>query len=238
MDAASAHITSLDQLDAMLSSGRISEEDYAVLRQAVVGPPSTRIPTPESAPVPLPARRPRWGKSWKNRQVGGVCGGIAEAMEINAWTLRLVFLVALLFTGGSALFVYILLYFVLPWKEDEAHLVWRFPAGFVFTAFVLWMLFMAASVRFAPPFRLNPIMLRLHLPVGFGWVSNAYQFLFSGAGIVSQLIVFAFAFLIYAMAPPHGTARKATAWIVCGGLVLACMMVALLYWSGAGRSLL
>ncbi|MBX7259698.1 MAG: PspC domain-containing protein [Candidatus Hydrogenedentes bacterium] len=231
MDAASAHITSLDQLDAMLANGHISEEDYAVLRQAVVRPPSNRIPAQESA------RRPRWGKSWKNRQVGGVCGGIAEAMEIDAWTLRLVFVAAMLFTGGSAILVYILLYFVLPWKEDEEHLVWRFPAGLAIALLVLWptyLMILGSQIS-----SLSRILNSRgqQIPAAISWLIQTQDRLLTMNGIIIQTGVLLVVLFLYMLSPPDGKVRKIITWAVCGVLIIPIVTILGAYWSEIGRNL-
>ena len=216
MDAAGANVTSLDQLEAMLAEGRISDDDYSVLRQAFDSGP--RRPTVRMEPVAAPSKR--WGKSWKNRQLGGVCGGIAEAMELNPWTLRLVFIAAFLFTGGSAFLVYMLLYIVLPWKEDEERLVWRIPVAFVLTTFGLWSLLFVLNLRTAPLLVGTFEKRDLALPAVWQWLLHAQQFLTTGTGIFVQLGVIGFASILYGLAPREGAARKVIFWSVCGGLLV------------------
>ena len=60
--------TSLEQLDAMLADGRVTQSDYDTLKSALTGAPAQR-------PGGVAGGRPRLTKSWTNRQVGGVCGG-------------------------------------------------------------------------------------------------------------------------------------------------------------------
>ncbi|MFA6244484.1 MAG: PspC domain-containing protein [Candidatus Hydrogenedentales bacterium] len=216
MDAASASVTSLDQLEAMLAEGRISDDDYSVLRQAFDSGPRRSMAPME--PMAKPSKR--WGKSWKNQQLGGVCGGIAEAMELNPWTLRLVFIAAFLFSGGSAFLVYVLLYIVLPWKEDEEHLVWRIPVAFVLTTFGLWSVLFILNLRTAPLLVGTFEKRDLALPVVWQWLLQAQQFLTTGTGIFVQLGAISVACILYGIAPREGTARRAIFWSVCGGLLV------------------
>ncbi len=216
MDAASANVTSLDQLEAMLAEGRISDDDYFVLRQAFDSTP--RRPTVHMEPMAATSKR--WGKSWKNRQLGGVCGGIAEAMELNPWTLRLVFIAAFLFTGGSAFLVYMLLYIVLPWKEEEEHLVWRIPVAFVLTTFGLWFALFVLNLRTAPLLAGTFEKRDLALPVVWLWLLQAQQFLTTGTGIFVQLVAIGFACILYGVAPRDGAARRVIFWSVSGGLLV------------------
>ena len=53
-------------------------------------------------------------RSFTDRVLGGVCGGIGARLNINPWWLRIAFVVlALLSTGGVAL-LYIMLWWALP----------------------------------------------------------------------------------------------------------------------------
>ena len=74
---------------------------------------------------PEPAPPERWGKSWTNRQLGGVCGGIAERAGINPWTVRVIFILACFVSAGAAILIYLALYFTLPWNEEDR----IFPPG-------------------------------------------------------------------------------------------------------------
>ena len=55
-------------------------------------------------------------KSKKSRIIGGVCGGLAEAMEISPLILRIVTIIFIPF-GGISVLVYLVLCLVLP-SED------------------------------------------------------------------------------------------------------------------------
>ncbi len=57
-------------------------------------------------------------RSRKNRQLGGVCGGIAEYFEIDPVIVRLI-AVALFFVGGSAILAYIIALIVIPYEPLE-----------------------------------------------------------------------------------------------------------------------
>lgn len=56
--------------------------------------------------------RPKLHKS-SDRVLGGVCGGIAEYLEWDKRTVRMLTLAAMLFAGLSVL-VYVILYFAMP----------------------------------------------------------------------------------------------------------------------------
>lgn len=57
-------------------------------------------------------------RSTTNKKLAGVCGGLAEYLDIDALWLRLAFVVAF-FTVGGSLIVYIILWIVLPKSPEE-----------------------------------------------------------------------------------------------------------------------
>jgi phage shock protein PspC (stress-responsive transcriptional regulator) len=52
-------------------------------------------------------------RSRADRRIGGVCGGLANYINIDATLVRLLFLLGLLFVGGT-FFAYIILMIVIP----------------------------------------------------------------------------------------------------------------------------
>jgi len=54
-------------------------------------------------------------RSRKNRLIAGVCGGIAERLEMNPLLFRVIYVVASLFTGGGpGILLYLLLWWLMP----------------------------------------------------------------------------------------------------------------------------
>jgi phage shock protein PspC (stress-responsive transcriptional regulator) len=53
-------------------------------------------------------------RSFSDRIWGGVCGGIAERLPLNAWVWRAVFVVLTPLTLGSAAVLYLMLWLALP----------------------------------------------------------------------------------------------------------------------------
>jgi len=53
-------------------------------------------------------------RSFTNRLLGGVCGGLADRLPINAWLLRVIFVLLTLFTLGGFALVYLALWWILP----------------------------------------------------------------------------------------------------------------------------
>ncbi|MAS34635.1 MAG: hypothetical protein CL610_11555 [Anaerolineaceae bacterium] len=60
----------------------------------------------------------RLQRSRADRQIAGVCGGLAEYFQIDPTIVRLAFVVATLM-GGPGLILYIILALVLPEAGDE-----------------------------------------------------------------------------------------------------------------------
>ena len=53
----------------------------------------------------------------KDKRIAGVCSGIAKYFNIDPLIVRAVFL-AMIFLGGSGLFIYLILMIVMPYEDD------------------------------------------------------------------------------------------------------------------------
>lgn len=53
-------------------------------------------------------------RSFENRVVGGVCGGLAEALRVNAWLLRVLFVLLSLASAGAFAAAYLILWWIAP----------------------------------------------------------------------------------------------------------------------------
>lgn len=60
-------------------------------------------------------REKRLYKSTKNRQLAGVLGGIGEYFDIDPTLIRVLFVIIVLVTGGTGVFLYFLLSVILPY---------------------------------------------------------------------------------------------------------------------------
>jgi len=132
-------LNSLEQLDRLLADGKVSEEDYETLRSAMEKK-ETEETRSETAPV-----RPRLRRSMKNRQLGGVCAGIAEHLGVDPNLVRIGTVILFLLTGGVAVIAYIILLFVLPMdtkkREVSTRIVSLMLVGLwvTHTAFLLYV---------------------------------------------------------------------------------------------------
>ena len=61
-------------------------------------------------------------RSKKNRKIAGVCGGIAEYLDIDPIIIRLITLILVLSAGGG-LIAYIIAWIVVPEEPEGAQLV-------------------------------------------------------------------------------------------------------------------
>lgn len=61
-----------------------------------------------------------------NRIIAGVCAGIGEKFKISPWIVRIVVIILSLFTIVT-IFIYLLLWLVIPYKEAKSQLIYRSP---------------------------------------------------------------------------------------------------------------
>ena len=59
-------------------------------------------------------RSPRLTRSLIDRVFGGICGGLGDYLALNAWWIRLLFVLLTLATFGFGALVYLALWFILP----------------------------------------------------------------------------------------------------------------------------
>lgn len=58
-------------------------------------------------------QQPKLRRSRTNRSIAGICGGLAEYLDIDATVLRIIMLCLIIF-GGMSLWVYIILWLLIP----------------------------------------------------------------------------------------------------------------------------
>lgn len=57
-------------------------------------------------------------RSVRDKRLSGLCGGLAEMLNVDATVLRLVVLIAAFFSGGTVVLIYILASIVVPKETD------------------------------------------------------------------------------------------------------------------------
>jgi phage shock protein C len=95
------------KLHELLARGAISQAEYDRAKERLL----------DSAPGPgagLAINRLR--RSLSDRWIGGVCGGIGRLTGVEGWIWRVVFALGLVF-GGFSLFVYVVLWILVPNEE-------------------------------------------------------------------------------------------------------------------------
>jgi phage shock protein C len=60
-------------------------------------------------------------RSTQERMFAGVCGGIAEYLDVDPTLVRLFFVALTLLSGGQGLLIYIVLMLVVPERPEENH---------------------------------------------------------------------------------------------------------------------
>jgi phage shock protein PspC (stress-responsive transcriptional regulator) len=235
--------TSAEQLDDLLREGKISREEYETLRKAM------DTAAADEAEHRRHEASPRLGKSWKNRQLGGVCAGIAERFGMEPWRIRLIFSMAFLFTTAIGLLVYqtlsrtllafmvpagvtplayLVLFIILPWHEkgDQPY-DWKPPWGFAGRLAALWFANLAVY-RYLVPYCVNifqdfgrdlPSLTRLVLGL-----SNFFLWR-SVLGFIGTFLVVGCLLGFYLMLPPDKPVRRIYAVTVCAALLLLFILV-------------
>jgi len=115
MNMEQANVSSQEKLDQMLRDGKITEEDYLLLSRALARKPRARGGKDSEG-----TGRHKLHKSWKQRQIGGVCGGIADHFETDLVLVRVLAIVLGIMAVPAVLVAYLWMYFTLPWDDEEA----------------------------------------------------------------------------------------------------------------------
>ena len=75
-------------------------------------------------------------RSFTDRVFGGVCAGLAGALRMNVWLMRLLFVLLTLISSGAFVIVYLLLWWLVP-QESLSARKRGFPAIFAVLLAVL-----------------------------------------------------------------------------------------------------
>lgn len=60
-----------------------------------------------------------WYRSRRDKKIAGVCAGLAEDFGISVTAVRLAAVLLTLFSGGTGIIIYVALWAVMPYREDE-----------------------------------------------------------------------------------------------------------------------
>jgi phage shock protein PspC (stress-responsive transcriptional regulator) len=137
----SPNTSAREKLDQMLRDEKITQEEYLRLSKAMA---ETRLPCAKNPSI---AQR-KLRKVWKDRKIGGVCAGLAVHLGIDPILLRVLGIVFFIPCYPFPLLMYALLYFLLPWDDEEAakaprpgsHPVLFATGGVIFTTLLPFLL--------------------------------------------------------------------------------------------------
>jgi len=200
------------------------------------GAATATAPTPPPPPPPTPPPtypvRPQLRRSRTDRVAAGVCGGIARQYGIDAVLLRILVVVATLFTGGVFLIAYVLAWVFIP---DDPPLVALVapgqpvpPAGYAsggtgsYVDPATGQVYGAVSpVTYAPARRTEPRSYLGLLTVSASVVVGALLALVDGLGAhISGLAIFASMLAVLGIGLVVGAWRGRARWLIAPALVL------------------
>lgn len=98
----------LTRLEQLRERGALSEEEFTRAKSRLL---DTRGNEPVGEPKTAAINSLRRSRS--DRWIGGVCGGVAAMIGLEAWIVRLL-MTLLFFVGGTGLLLYVLLWIFVP----------------------------------------------------------------------------------------------------------------------------
>ncbi|MCZ4314267.1 PspC domain-containing protein [Comamonadaceae bacterium G21597-S1] len=107
----------LGKLGELHERGVLTDEEFARAKSRLIGadggPGASASASTGSSRPPFVTGFNALRRSTTDRWLGGVCGGIAPALGLESWVLRLLIAVLTLF-GGFGVIVYLLLWIFVP----------------------------------------------------------------------------------------------------------------------------
>ena len=95
----------LAKLEEMHRRGALSDDEFTRAKARHIDGPTIPLRASEALNALRRSREDRW--------LGGVCGGIADATDVDTWLWRLAFTL-LLFAGGAGAVIYVLFWIFVP----------------------------------------------------------------------------------------------------------------------------
>jgi phage shock protein C len=102
----------LSRLGELHQRGLLSDDEFARAKRRLL---DGQAPAPSVTTATINGLQ----RTRHDRWLGGVCGGIARSTGLAAWVWRLM-LVALVLFGGTGLFLYLLLWVLVPLEAPAA----------------------------------------------------------------------------------------------------------------------
>jgi len=104
----------LQKLQTLREQGVLTEEEFTLAKKRVLDAlggdaPKQQAPHQASSPNALQQLK----RSYYDKWIGGVCGGLAEMTGVPSWAWRILFVLSVLL-NGLGLLVYLLLWIFVP----------------------------------------------------------------------------------------------------------------------------
>ena len=101
----------IERLSEQRNRGVLSEDEFQLAKARLLGCGTSLGAGSDAAPAAAAINGLRRSRS--DRWIAGVCGGVAKALGLESWVVRLIVAVLALF-GGTGLFLYLLLWIFVP----------------------------------------------------------------------------------------------------------------------------
>ena len=118
-------IEQLQKLQAMREQGALSEEEFTQAKKRVIDAAARATHDASSGAAPLQRASAAINglqRSWHERWIAGVCGGLAVQTGIPTWTWRILCMLATLLHGFGIL-IYVLMWIFVPLERPQTEKV-------------------------------------------------------------------------------------------------------------------
>ena len=106
----------LEQLNALHERGALTDEEFALAKKRLLEAAPGEVESNSAKEVRPASNLNRLHRSFTDRWLGGVCGGLGELTGIPAWSWRILFVLTACL-HGLGLLMYVLLWIFVPVQE-------------------------------------------------------------------------------------------------------------------------
>ncbi len=107
----------LQKLQTLREQGALTEDEFVLAKKRLLDGSESAGPQPAT-----PSALKNFTRSMRDKWIGGVCGGLAEATQVPSWAWRILFVLTLLLNGLGAV-VYLLMWIFVPGGSHEPRVV-------------------------------------------------------------------------------------------------------------------
>ena len=109
----------LQKLQTLREQGVLTEEEFTQAKKRVLDGIGTEAPKQEAPrQTSSPNALQQLKRSYYDKWIGGVCGGLAESTGVPSWAWRILFVLTVLL-NGLGLLVYLLLWIFVPLQTNR-----------------------------------------------------------------------------------------------------------------------